>query len=208
MTPREGLDRGLDELALQLPEEGRAKLMQYVALLQKWNRVYNLTAVREPLEMVSHHLIDSLAVLPHLPVGPDAALADVGSGAGLPGIPLALARPQWRIALVESSEKKAAFLRQAALELGLHNIEVHAGRAESWHPRALFDVVISRAFAQLSKFVALCAHLVAPGGILAAMKAGYPEGELAEVPAGWRCRTVRMPSPLLGAERHLVLCSA
>ena len=127
MTPREGLDRGLSELALELPEAQRAKLMQYVALLQKWNRVYNLTAVREPLEMVSHHLIDSLAVLPHLPAGPHAALADVGSGAGLPGIPLALARPQWRIALVESSEKKAAFLRQAALELGLDNIEI--GRA-------------------------------------------------------------------------------
>ena len=115
MTPRAALDRGLGDLALQLPENAREQLVDYTALIEKWNRTYNLTAIRDPLEMVSHHLLDSLSVLPHLPVPPEAPrLADAGSGAGLPGIPLAVARPEWRVVLAEANQKKAAFLRQAA----------------------------------------------------------------------------------------------
>ncbi|HEX6529193.1 MAG TPA: 16S rRNA (guanine(527)-N(7))-methyltransferase RsmG, partial [Burkholderiales bacterium] len=160
MTPRAALDRGLSELALELPAGARERLLQYTALLAKWNRTYNLTAIREPLAMVAHHLLDSLSVLPHLPLPQEAArLADAGSGAGLPGIPLAIARPRWHVALAESSQKKAAFLRQAAIELGLDNVEVHEGRVEAWRPQPLFDLVISRAFAALGEFIAACRHL-------------------------------------------------
>jgi 16S rRNA (guanine527-N7)-methyltransferase len=210
MTAAAALEHGLRELALDLSQAQREQLLDYVALLEKWNRTYNLTAVREPLEMVSHHLLDSLAVLPHLPLPRERAdLADVGSGAGLPGIPLAVACPQWRVTLVEASQKKVAFLRQACIALGLANVSVHSGRVEAWRPAALFTLVISRAFADLAKFIAACAHLVAPGGVLAAMKGAYPREELAKAPAGWHCASVvRLASPQLNAERHLVLCRA
>jgi 16S rRNA (guanine527-N7)-methyltransferase len=203
MTPHAALDRGLAEMALALPREGRELLLDYVALLGKWNRTYNLTAIRDPLAMVAHHLLDSLSVLPHLPLQADGArLADAGSGAGLPGIPLAIARPQWRVALAESSQKKAAFLRQAAIELALGNLEVHEGRVEAWRPQPLFDLVISRAFVALGEFLATCRHLVAPGGVLAAMKGAAPE----DLRAG--CSVIRLRVPLLDAQRHLVLCPA
>jgi 16S rRNA (guanine527-N7)-methyltransferase len=142
MTPRAALDRGLGEMELALPAGAHAKLLEYVALIVKWNRTYNLTAIRDPLAMVTHHLLDSLSVLPHLPLAAQARLADAGSGAGLPGIPLAIAQPGWRVALAESSQKKAAFLRQAAIELSLGNVEVHEGRVENWRPQPLFDLVI------------------------------------------------------------------
>jgi 16S rRNA (guanine527-N7)-methyltransferase len=201
MTPQEALDRGLGELALDLPAGGSAQLMRYIALLEKWNRTYNLTAIRDPLEMVSLHLLDSLAVVAHLP-GPvdDAALADVGSGAGLPGIPIAIARPEWRVTLNDANQKKSAFLRQAAIELGLPNVQVHEGRAETWQPAARFAVVISRAFAELAQFIAACAHLVAPGGVLAAMTGAAPDAAA--------CRVIALKVPLLDAQRHLVLCPA
>jgi 16S rRNA (guanine527-N7)-methyltransferase len=203
MTPEAALDRGLAELGLELPAGARERLLDYVALLVKWNRTYNLTAIRDPLAMVAHHLLDSLAVLPHLPLaGAGARLADAGSGAGLPGIPLALARPQWRVALAESSQKKAAFLRQAAIELALDNVEVHEGRVEAWRPATLFDVVISRAFAAFTEFVSLCRHLVAPNGVLAAMMGAAPED------LGAQCSLIRLRVPTLDAQRHLVLCRA
>ena len=203
MTPPAALDRGLAELGLELPAGARERLLEYVALLVKWNRTYNLTAIRDPLAMVAHHLLDSLAVLPHLPLaGAGARLADAGSGAGLPGIPLALAQPQWRVALAESSQKKAAFLRQAAIELALDNVEVHEGRVEAWRPAALFDVVISRAFAALAEFLALCRHLAAPNGVLAAMTGAAPQD------LGAECALIRLRVPTLGAQRHLVLCRA
>lgn len=201
MTPHAALDRGLGELALALPLEARERLLDYLALLAKWNRTYNLTAIHDPLAMVAHHLLDSLSVLPHLPLPAEhARLADAGSGAGLPGIPLAIARPRWRVALAESSQKKAAFLRQAAIELGLDNVEVHEGRVEAWHPQPLFDLVISRAFAELGEFIAACRHLVAPGGVLAAMKGTAPRDVRAD------CSLIRLRVPLLEAQRHLVLC--
>ena len=203
MTPRAALDRGLAELALTLPAGADERLLEYAGLLQKWNRTYNLTAIRDPLAMVAHHLLDSLAVLPHLPLAPERArIADAGSGAGLPGIPLAIARPRWHVALAESNQKKSAFLRQAAIELGLQNVEVHEGRVEAWRPQPLFDLVISRAFAALSEFIAACRHLVAPEGLLAAMKGVAPQETRAE------CSVVRLHVPLLDAQRHLVLCPA
>lgn len=209
-TPEGTLDRGLALLPLALPAGARDKLVAFLALLEKWNRTYNLTAIRNPLKMVTQHLLDSLAVVPHLPmVGFDAGLADVGSGGGMPGIPLAIARPEWQVALNDSNQKKAAFLRQAAIELALQNVIVHTGRAEHWRPARLFAVVISRGFADLADFVAACRHLVAPGGVLAAMKGVYPHEELARVPVSAGCgEVVRLEVPLLDAERHLVLCRA
>lgn len=208
MTPEGALDRGLEQLTLALPSGTRDKLLAFLGLLVKWNKTYNLTAIRDPLKMVTHHLLDSLAVLPHLPMtGPDTAMADVGAGGGMPGIPLAIARPEWPVTLNDSNQKKTAFLRQAAIELALQNVSVHTGRAEDWRPARLFATVISRGFAELTDFLAACRHLVAPGGALAAMKGVYPHEELARVPAAAGCgKVVRLQVPLLEAERHLVLC--
>lgn len=207
MTPRTALERGLEQLSLALPASAREQMLQYAALLEKWNRSYNLTAIRDPLGMVSHHLLDSLATLPHLPLAAGARVADAGSGAGLPGIPLALARSQWQVALIEANQKKAAFLRQAKIELALANVDVHEGRVETWRPAERFALVISRAFTRLADFVAKCRHLVAPGGVLAAMKGKHPQAELADLPADVQCTAViALDVPFLKAERHLVLC--
>lgn len=206
MTPRTALERGLQTLGLALSASVCDQLLKYTQLLAKWNRTYNLTAVRDPLAMVSHHLLDSLAVLPHLETaGAGARIADVGSGAGLPGVPLALARPDWHVALVESNDKKAAFLQQAKIELALANVEIHARRVEAWHPADRFAVVISRAFAELADFVAACKHLLAPHGVLAAMKGKDPGDEVARL-SGYRCQTVALTVPFVDGERHLVLC--
>jgi len=203
MTPPAALERGLGELALDLPAGARERLLDYMALLSKWNRTYNLTAIRDPLAMVAHHLLDSLAVVPHLPLAAGRArLADAGSGGGLPGIPLAIARPDWHVVLAEANQKKAAFLRQASIELGLSNAEVHEGRVEAWRPQPLFDAVISRAFAALDDFVAACRHLLAPAGVLAAMTGAAPA-----LP-DQRCKLIALRVPLLDAQRHLVLCPA
>lgn len=204
MTPQAALDRGLAELALPLSPEAPAKLLAYLELLARWNRIHNLTAVRDPLEAVSRHLLDSLAVLPELPQG---RLADVGSGAGLPGVPIAIAQPGRSVTLNDANRKKAAFLRQAVIELALANAEVHVGRAEQWRPLERFAVVISRGFASLATFIARCRHLVAEAGVLAAMKGAYPAAELAAVGADCDCGDVRrLRVPLLCAQRHLVLC--
>jgi 16S rRNA (guanine527-N7)-methyltransferase len=207
MTPRAALERGVEQLALALPAGAREQLLQYLALLEKWNRIYNLTAIRDPLGMVSHHLLDSLAVLPHLPLAEPARVADAGSGAGLPGIALAMAKPNWQVALIEANQKKSAFLRQARIELALPNLELHEGRIEAWQPAERFALVISRAFTRLADFVATCRHLVAPHGVLAAMKGKHPQAELAELPADVDCQAViALEVPYLRGERHLVLC--
>jgi 16S rRNA (guanine527-N7)-methyltransferase len=207
-TPRAALQRGLAELALALPATSVDKLLAYLELLAKWNKTYNLTAIRDPLQAVSLHLLDSLSVLREL-ADKRGALADIGSGGGLPGIPLAIAEPARRVTLNDANEKKAAFLRQAVIELGLANADVHVGRAEQWRPAPRFAVVITRGFASLVDFLAACRHLVAPGGVLAAMKGAYPEAELAQIPADCDCGDVRrLKVPLLDAERHLVLCRA
>jgi len=206
MTPRTALERGLQTMGLALSAGVEEQLLKYTQLLAKWNRTYNLTAVRDPLAMVSHHLLDSLAVLPHLAfAGVEARLADVGSGGGLPGIPLALARPQWHVALVESNDKKAAFLQQAKIELQLGNVEIQARRVETWQPVERFAVVISRAFAELADFAAACKHLLAPGAVLAAMKGKDPRDEIARL-SGYECTTLALDVPFVEGQRHLVLC--
>ena len=206
MTPQAALQRGLAELALALPAGASEQLLAYLDLLAKWNKTYNLTAIRDPLQAVSHHLLDSLSVLRELS-DRAGALVDVGSGGGLPGIPIAIADPERRVTLNDVNQKKAAFLRQAVIELGLRNAEVHVGRVEAWRPAERFAVVISRGFANLVDFLAACRHLAAPAGVLAAMKGAYPLAELAQVPADCDCHEVRrLQVPLLEAERHLVLC--
>jgi 16S rRNA (guanine527-N7)-methyltransferase len=197
------LETGLIRLGLPLTSQARAQLLRYLGLLQKWNRVYNLTAIRQPGRLVSHHLLDSLSVLPHL-LGP--RLIDVGSGAGLPGIPLAIARPDWEIVLLDSNHKKGAFLRQALIELELPNAQVAVTRAEEWYTTPLATAAVSRAFSDLTGFVESARHLVGPGAILAAMKGVYPHEELAQLPAGVRVEVViPLDVPELGAARHLVL---
>lgn len=203
-SPHTVLRSGLEALGLPLAEDAQDKLLAYLELLAKWNRTYNLTAIRDREKMISHHLLDSLAVLPHLPAG---ALADVGAGGGLPGIPIAIAEPARGVTLNDASHKKAAFLQQAVIELRLANAQVHVGRAQAWRPVQRFACVIARGFAELAEFIAVCRHLVAPGGVLAAMKGVYPAAELERVPTGADCRDVRRLSvPQLDAERHLVLC--
>lgn len=203
MKPEDQLGNGLAELGLQLSAQTQGRLLQYVALLTKWNRTYNLTAIREPSRVVSHHLLDSVAVLPHLH---GVSVVDVGSGAGLPGIPLAIVQPQWRVALLDSNHKKGAFLRQAVLELKLDNAEIVTARAERWQPARLFDVVISRAFSDLPGFVEAAAHLCAPAGVLAAMKGIYPDEELAQLGSSAAIeRVVALRVPGVQGPRHLAL---
>ena len=203
MTPKEQLGQGLSRLDLVLPVGGLDSLLDYISLLWKWNRIYNLTAIREPGKVVTHHILDSLAVLPYLNVD---TIADIGSGAGLPGIPMAVARPGMRVALVESNHKKCAFLRQAVTELQLENVEVVMERAEKWHPTSSFDVVISRAFADLASFVEVARHLCRSDGVLAAMKGLYPDEELEQLPPEVRLENVvRIDVPGLRAARHLVI---
>ena len=208
MTPQTALERGIEELGVGLPAGCSELLLRYLGLLEKWNRTYNLTAIRDPLAMVSHHLLDSLAVLPHLPLQEAAArVADAASGAGLPGIPLALARPSWHVALIESNQKKAAFMRQAIIELALSNVEVHEGRVEAWQPAEGFALVISRAFTELAQFVAACRHLLSPRGVLAAMKGRQPQEEIDSLPGDVRLlEVIRLRVPFVEGERHLVLC--
>jgi 16S rRNA (guanine527-N7)-methyltransferase len=208
MTAAAALQRGLAELAVALPVGATEKLLAYLELLAKWNKTYNLTAIRDPLQAVSHHLLDSLAVLRELS-DRSGALADVGSGGGLPGIPLAIADPSRRVTLNDANEKKGAFLRQAVIELDLKNADVHIGRVEDWRPVEKFAVVISRGFSSLVDFLVSCRHLAAPAGVLAAMKGVYPKDELAAIPADCDCGDVRrLAVPLLQAERHLILCHA
>lgn len=198
------LSDGVAALDLTLPMGAEQKLNNYLALLAKWNRVYNLTSVRKPDEMVTHHLLDSLAVLPILQKSAAARrhfhLADVGSGAGLPGLALAIAQPDWSITSVETVEKKAAFQRQVTIELKLHNVSIHCGRIED--TQESFDAVIARAFASLGDFVRLAGHL---SNCLWAMKGAYPADEIATLPAGWRvAASHELHVPGLSAERCLL----
>jgi 16S rRNA (guanine527-N7)-methyltransferase len=203
MSQAELLWRGLGELGLDLPPEAQRSLLDYLALLAKWNRSYNLTAVRDESAMVGQHVLDSLAILPHLE---GDSLADIGSGGGLPGIPLAIARPDWRVALVESNQKKAAFLQQAKIELGLTKVEVVRSRVEQWQPAQPYDVVTSRAFSDIAEFLRLTFHLLAPGGVFAAMKGVHPYEEIAQIPGGFGVDTViPLTVPQVEGARHLVL---
>jgi 16S rRNA (guanine527-N7)-methyltransferase len=197
------LAAGIAALGLDLPPDGESRLLAYLALLDKWNRVYNLTAVRDPERMVSHHLLDSLAAVPYF-TGP--AVLDVGSGGGLPGIPLAIARPDLQVTLIDSIAKKTAFLQQARAELGLGNLTVATGRVENFRPETGFDVITSRAFSDLGEFVKLTRHLLKPGGRWLAMKGLYPNEELALLPHDVKVSADHvLVVPGLEACRHLIV---
>ncbi len=194
-------------LQVALSEAQLARLLDYLQLLAKWNAVYNLTAIRDPLQMVTQHLLDSLAALPAF-AGAQNVL-DVGAGGGLPGMVLAIwgaeAQPAMRVALIDTVHKKTAFLIQAKAQLGLDNVEVHTGRVEQLRVTRQFDVITSRAFAELADFVTWSGHLLAPGGRFIAMKGVRPDAEIARLPAGWRVTDVQpLDVPGLQAERHLV----
>ncbi len=197
---------GAKTLGVQLASTQCERMLAYLDLLAKWNRTYNLTAIREPEHMLTHHALDALAVLPQLPTRANLAVLDVGSGGGIPGIPLAIMRPDWRVTLVDASRKKASFLTQATIELGLSNVDVHAARVEDLVLAAPCDIVISRAFAALADFVRTSARHIARDGTMAAMKGQYPEAELAALPAG--IAVIAAPSlavPGLDAVRHVIL---
>ena len=202
--PKAQLERGLEELGLHLDRNARKRLLAFAELLEKWNRVYNLTAIRGADQIVSGHLLDCLAIVPHVQ-GAKRAL-DVGSGAGFPGIPLALACPRMQVTLLDSNQKKAAFLRQAVSELQLDNATVVEDRVEAWQPQEKFDLIVCRALADTGEFVRWSRHLLAPDGVFAAMKGVIPQNELERMPQGYRVRdTVRLSVPGLEAQRHLIL---
>ncbi|MEM5458147.1 16S rRNA (guanine(527)-N(7))-methyltransferase RsmG [Paraburkholderia phytofirmans] len=206
------LEDGVRELGLDLSSAQLGKLLDYVALLSKWNAVYNLTAIRDPRQMLIQHILDSLSIVPHLaPLGPSSVL-DVGSGGGLPGIVLAIVLPEWTVTVNDIVQKKTAFQAQAKAELGLANLSVVTGRVETLQPGAevpaKFDVIVSRAFAELADFVTLARHLVAEQGAIWAMKGVRPDGEVERLPAGAHVeQIIRLNVPSLDAERHLVKVS-
>ena len=198
---RPDLEAGLRQLGLDaaLAEP----LLAYLALLARWNATYNLTAIRDPREMLVKHLLDSLAMHAHLDgIG---NLADLGTGPGLPGIPLAIARPDLQVVLVESNGKKARFLREAVRQLKLGNANVAESRIEAFDARGRFDAITARALATLPLILQLGGHLPGPDGRLLAMKGVLPEDEIAALPAGWRlAATHPLRVPGLSAERHLL----
>ncbi|MCH2556494.1 MAG: 16S rRNA (guanine(527)-N(7))-methyltransferase RsmG [Alcanivorax sp.] len=200
MTDRDRLQDGLRDLGVALDADQVTALLTYRDLLVKWNRAFNLTAVREPGEMIARHLLDSLAVLPHLD---DGDTLDVGTGAGLPGIPLAIARPDQRFVLLDGNGKKARFVRQARRQLGLDNVEVVHARVEQY--RNAPSQIISRAFAALPDILAVTEPLIAPHTRVLAMKAAAAERELAELPAGWTARVEPLSVPGLDETRVLVI---
>lgn len=205
MNTAERLALGIGKLGLSLDASTRQRLLAYGALLMKWNRVYNLTAIRDEASMIDLHLLDSLAILPHVDF---PAIADIGSGGGLPGIPLAICRPQMAVTLVETVGKKASFLQQVKIELGLENLTVHNQRVENLHPAEPFPAVISRAFASIVDFLTLTEHLAGPDGLWLAMKGVYPQEELAAMPKAFTLRTThRLQVPGVDAERHLLFIS-
>lgn len=198
---QQSIHNGLIDLNINRPA-AIAPLAGYVALLARWNRVYNLTSVRQPEDMVFRHILDSVAVLPWL-CGP--RVLDVGSGAGLPGIPLAIVRPDCQFYLLDSNGKRTRFMQQAVTELGLTNVQVVQARVEAYRPAELFDSILSRAFATLADMLHGAGHLCAPGGRLLALKGVYPDDELAAVPADYAVIGVqRLAVPGLTAERHVV----
>ena len=204
------LNEGIEQLGIAVTDAQRQKLLDYVALLGKWNAVYNLTAIRDPRQMLIQHILDSLAIIPIITrrTGPQSAL-DVGSGGGLPGIVIAIVLPDWQVTLNDIVHKKTAFQSQAKLQLGLTNLSVVTGRVENLHPGievpGHFDVIVSRAFAELSDFVTLARHLVAGNGRIWAMKGIRPDAEIARLPADAKvCCIERLRVPMLDAERHLI----
>lgn len=199
------LKQPLKNNRLDLPGSTIAQLAKYLDLLQTWNRAFNLTAITDPREMVYLHIIDSLSVAPYLH---GARMLDVGSGAGLPGIPLALLHPKHHWVLLDKNSKKTRFQTQAIAELGLKNVEAVHNRCEDFHPDACFDSILSRAFGTLRMFVETTEHLLCTNGIFIAMKGKYPKEELNDLPSRFLTRNVtRLALQGIDAERHIVCIS-
>ncbi len=194
-----------DDFAYQNPSLN-GLIEHYLLLIEKWNRIHNLTAVRKPQDMLIQHVMDSLVAVPHL-IGPQ--IIDVGSGAGLPGIPIALAKPDWQITLVESNQKKAAFLKQVKIELALNNVEVIAQRIENIQLSKKINVIISRAFSELGEFLRLTEQLsreVSANCCWVAMKSSCTENELAQIKTPFRLeRIISLAVPNLDAQRQLIM---
>lgn len=196
------LDRGLSELQMQFDAERERLLLDYIELLYRWNRAYNLTAVTDPVDMVSRHLLDSLAVLPFLR---GQRFIDLGTGAGLPGIPLAIAVPDKSFVLLDSNGKKIRFLFQARISLGLANVEEVQARVENYRPAAGFDGILSRAFASLEDMIKGSRHLLNPGGRFYAMKGRYPDRELSRLTKPYNvCGSHPLRIPGLEEDRYLI----
>jgi 16S rRNA (guanine527-N7)-methyltransferase len=189
-----------------LPPGADARFSAYLDLLAKWNRTYNLTAIRERAQMITHHLHDALAVLPFLPQVPRLHVLDIGTGGGIPGIPLAIARPGWTFVLLDANQKKVTFVTQAAIELQLRNVRASASRVETFVADAPFDVVIARAFSDLQAFARVASPHLSRAGVMVAMKGSLPHDEIDALPPRIAViGTPRLAVPGLDAERHLVL---
>lgn len=196
------LQQGIDRLGMTVSREAQKKLLDYLALLVKWNKVYNLTAIRDPRQMVIQHLLDSLAIIPHIN---GERWLDVGSGAGLPGIVLAVMRPDWHVTLLDSNSKKTGFLQQVVIELGLSNVQVQCARVEEFYVQDKYDRIVSRAFTELGDFLRITRHLIAVHGRWVAMK-GMPEQELKGVPDDCSVeKIIKLAVPGLDAARSLVI---
>lgn len=206
------LQLGLQEMGLQIDAEKQAQLIAYLLLINKWNKVHNLTAIRDPLEMVTLHLLDSLSVLPHVQALAPKALLDVGAGAGLPSIPLAICLPDLQVSAIDSVAKKTSFMRQVKGELGLSNFQVEVGRVEALKKATKFDVIISRAFSEIGLFVKLTKDLLAENGQWLAMKGVVPAHEFEHEDfksANMQINKIEVLKVAgLNAERHLVFLSA
>ena len=196
------LQKGLQDMGINLAAPAQVKLLAFLELLERWNRSYNLTAVRDPEQMVPRHLLDSLTVLPYLQ-GP--RVLDIGTGPGLPGIPLALARPDLEFVLLDSNAKKTRFATQAMHELGLKNVGIVQERVEKFHPEIKFDTLIARAFASIPDMLAASRHLCAAHGRFLVMKGVFPQEELAAVTDGYRAEVKALRIPGLDAARHVVV---
>src|SRR5476649_784318 len=200
------LSKGIKDLHLDLSEAQLEKLLDYLALLNKWNSVYNLTSVRDPMQMVTLHLLDSLAAVPAFKGA--ANVLDVVAGGGLPGIVLAISRPDMKVSMIDTVHKKTAFLNQVKAELGLGNVTVYTKRVEQLEVKTKFDVITSRAFADLSDFVNWSGHLLAEGGRFIALKGVAPADERERLPEPWKVQDLQpLAVPGLEAERHLVFIS-
>jgi 16S rRNA (guanine527-N7)-methyltransferase len=197
------LGDGITEMKLAVSPAQQEKLLDYLALMFKWNSVYNLTSLRDPMQMVTHHLLDSLAAVPAF-AGAQNVL-DVGAGGGLPGIVLAISRPDMKVAMIDTVHKKTAFLKQVKAELELANVTVYTMKVQDLEVSDKFDVITSRAFADLSDFLEWSGHLLAEGGKFIALKGVAPPEEQERVPAEWNVSGLQpLQVPRLGAERHLV----